>query len=154
MICLSFVEQIAKYNYDFEKVLYILLRERKTAMGKLTIDDIKTKISPICEKYDVARAYLFGSYARSEATEESDVDIRIDKGTSQKLRGLFDVSGFQLELSAALEKQVDLITLLPDQAQYAIFRDDVTRDEVLLYESKQKRHTNTPAHNILRTAIR
>ena len=48
-------------------------------MSTLSINDIKTKITPICKNYDVAQAYLFGSYARGEATEDSDVDIRIDK---------------------------------------------------------------------------
>lgn len=48
-------------------------------MSILSINDIKTKITPICKNYDVAQAYLFGSYARGEATEDSDVDIRIDK---------------------------------------------------------------------------
>ena len=47
-------------------------------MSTLSINDIKTKSTPICKNYDVAQAYLFGSYARGEATEDSDVDIRND----------------------------------------------------------------------------
>ena len=84
----------------------------------------------------MAEAYLFGSYARGEATENSDVDIRIDKGDSQKLRGLFDVSGFQLALADALGKKVDLITMLPEQERYNIFRNRVKNEEVLLYAGK------------------
>ncbi|MBO6210611.1 MAG: nucleotidyltransferase domain-containing protein, partial [Schwartzia sp.] len=45
----------------------------------LTIDRIKRMIQPICEKYGVERLFLFGSYARNEATEKSDVDFRIDR---------------------------------------------------------------------------
>ena len=60
----------------------------------LSIDEIKHRIAPICKQYDVSRAYLFGSYARGEATESSDVDIRIDKGYSRKLQGLLDVSNW------------------------------------------------------------
>lgn len=47
-------------------------------MPTLSINDIKTKITPICKNYDVAHAYLFGSYARDEATEDIDMDIRND----------------------------------------------------------------------------
>lgn len=105
-------------------------------MPTLSITDIKNKIAPICKNYDVAQAYLFGSYARGEATENSDVDIRIDKGNSQKLRGLFDVSGFQLDLMDALGKKVDLITILPEQELYSIFRNRIVKEEVLLYEAE------------------
>lgn len=105
-------------------------------MSTLSINDIKNKITPICKSYDVAQAYLFGSYARGEATEDSDVDIRIDKGNSQKLRGLFDVSGFQLELMDALGKKVDLITILPEQELNSIFRNRIVKEEVLLYEAE------------------
>lgn len=34
----------------------------------------KFVISLIAEKYNVSRVYLFGSYARGEADEESDID--------------------------------------------------------------------------------
>ena len=102
----------------------------------LSIDEIKHRISPICKQYDVSRAYLFGSYARGEATETSDVDIRIDKGDSKKLQGLFDVSAFQLALMDALGREVDLITIVPQQEWYAIFRKHLTNEEVLIYEAQ------------------
>ena len=102
-------------------------------MAKLTLDEIKEKVSPICKKYDVASAYVFGSYARGDATDDSDVDIRIDKGNSQKLHGLFDVSGFQLALMDILGKNVDLITMLPQDERYDIFNKNVKNDEVLVY---------------------
>ena len=101
----------------------------------LTIDEIRSKIKPICQKYDIKTAYLFGSYARNVATEESDVDIRIEKGNSEKLRGLIQVSGMQIELEDALNKKVDLITILPKDELYSIFRKNVLADEVIVYET-------------------
>ena len=77
------------------------------------------------------RAYLFGSYARNEATEKSDVDIRIESG---KIRGLFQLSGFRLDLVEALGTEVDLLSVLPDP-QFKRFRENLKRDEILLYES-------------------
>ncbi|MGO5441420.1 MULTISPECIES: nucleotidyltransferase family protein [Megamonas] len=97
----------------------------------LTIEKIKEIITPICKKYGVKRAYLFGSYARNEATEKSDVDIRIESG---KIRGLFQLSGFRLDLVEALGTEVDLLSVLPDP-QFKRFRENLKRDEILLYES-------------------
>lgn len=97
----------------------------------LTIEKIKEIITPICKKYGVKRAYLFGSYARNEATEKSDVDIRIEFG---KIRGLFQLSGFRLDLVEALGTEVDLLSVLPDP-QFKRFRENLKRDEILLYES-------------------
>ena len=37
-----------------------------------TIEEIKDKVTPIAQKYGVKRISLFGSYARGEATENSD----------------------------------------------------------------------------------
>lgn len=48
-----------------------------------TIDEIKAKIKPIAEKYDLKTVYLFGSYARGEADEQSDVDIAFEEGNQE-----------------------------------------------------------------------
>ncbi len=45
-----------------------------------TLEEIREKVKPIAAAYGVERVYLFGSYARGEATAESDLDFRIDKG--------------------------------------------------------------------------
>ena len=44
----------------------------------LSIAAIRKRVAPICEKYPIRKAYLFGSYARGSATESSDVDLRIE----------------------------------------------------------------------------
>jgi predicted nucleotidyltransferase len=48
-----------------------------------SIADIKRKVAPIAEKHRLAAVYLFGSYARGEATDESDIDLLIDSSTAQ-----------------------------------------------------------------------
>ena len=47
-----------------------------------TIDRIKEIVKPIALKYHAEEIYLFGSYARNEATTESDDDFLSGRGTS------------------------------------------------------------------------
>jgi len=42
-----------------------------------TLTDIANLIKPIVRKYGVKEIYLFGSYARGDYTEDSDIDIMI-----------------------------------------------------------------------------
>ncbi len=55
----------------------------------------------------IDRVYLFGSFARGDYNEESDIDIRIEKG---KLKGMFALCGFYTEVSDAFERKVDVLT--------------------------------------------
>lgn len=43
---------------------------------------IASIIREVLPQYDVKEAYLFGSYARNEADEDSDIDICIECGES------------------------------------------------------------------------
>ena len=40
------------------------------------ISTIKEILVPIAQSYGVRKLYLFGSYAKGNATEESDIDLR------------------------------------------------------------------------------
>ena len=75
-----------------------------------TMEEIKERITPIASKYRLPAVYIFGSYARGEATETSDVDILVDK-TGSELRGLFAMGGLYNDLSEAIGKPIDLITM-------------------------------------------
>ncbi len=74
-----------------------------------SIDELKRIIEPIASKYAISVVYLFGSYARGEATESSDVDILIDRKGST-IRGLFDLGALYNDLNEMLGKPVDLVT--------------------------------------------
>ena len=41
-----------------------------------TISEIQAIVTPIAQKHKLKAVYLFGSYARGTATENSDVDLR------------------------------------------------------------------------------
>lgn len=99
----------------------------------LTIEQIRDGIIPLCQKYNIRQAWLFGSYARGEATPESDVDIRINRKGSV-INDLFSLNQFWDELEDTFQCSVDVITTIPQDEFNQIFRRNVQRDEVLLYE--------------------
>ena len=72
----------------------------------LTIKQIKDRIKPVMEKHGIRDVYLFGSYARGEATNKSDVDIYCEPGDVQTL---IDEVTVEEELAAALGKDVDVL---------------------------------------------
>ncbi len=96
--------------------------------GIYTLDEIKQKVKPIAQRYGIEKAYLFGSYARGEATAKSDLDFLIEKG---RLRGLFQLSGLHLDLEEAFNCEVDVITTTSSNQQ---FISNIRKDEILLYE--------------------
>jgi len=69
--------------------------------------DISKKISPILNKYNVEYARIFGSVARGEAREDSDVDLLIKLKKPVSLYTFFDLND---ELENALGRKVDLVT--------------------------------------------
>lgn len=92
---------------------------------------IKEAIFPIAEKYQIEKVYLFGSYARGDYDEESDIDLRIEKGS---LRGMFALCGFYTEVEEALQKKVDILTTGSLETE---FLQKIKKDEVLIY-ARQK----------------
>jgi hypothetical protein len=98
--------------------------------GVLTIDEIKTAVSSVLEEKDVSFAYLFGSYAKGEANERSDVDLLI----SGSITGLdfFSLGG---ELERALHKRVDVIRL-EDIASNAELIQEILKSGVRIYEKR------------------
>ncbi|MCD8198468.1 MAG: nucleotidyltransferase domain-containing protein [Lachnospiraceae bacterium] len=102
----------------------------------LTIDEIKMIIMPIAEKYRVKSVYLFGSYARGDATGQSDIDLRID---GDGIKSMFGLGAFYQELTEVLKKPVDMVTTgaLNHKAnadRTKKFRGSIERDEQLIYE--------------------
>lgn len=65
-------------------------------------------ISDYFQNKPVLKAYLFGSYVRGEANEQSDLDILIELDHSQSI-GLGFVE-MQLDLQDILSRKVDLVS--------------------------------------------
>lgn len=68
------------------------------------IETIKSKLQPVFSNYNIASAILFGSYAKGNATEKSDIDLMVDSN----LRGLRFFALIEDIREALGEKEVDV----------------------------------------------
>ena len=92
-----------------------------------TIETIREKVIPIAKKYGVKKISLFGSYARGEADEKSDLDFLFKKG---RVLGL-EYFGFVNDLEDEFKCHVDLVS---EGISDKEFLAEIKNDEVILYE--------------------
>ena len=69
-----------------------------------TIEEIKEMLKEILKDQPVYQVILFGSYAKKQATKNSDVDLLID--TKSKLRG-FALLKLICKIQDKLQKEID-----------------------------------------------
>lgn len=77
----------------------------------------------------VLKAWLFGSYARGEADEQSDVDLLINLDHSQSIGWGYGTWG--ADLAALLQKKVDVVA---PSNRPTRFKQTIAPDLQLLYE--------------------
>lgn len=68
----------------------------------------REEILRIASKYGARRVRIFGSVARGEADEGSDVDFLVEMEPG---RSLLDMGGLQMELETLLGCPVDVVTV-------------------------------------------
>ena len=101
-----------------------------------TLEEIRSRTLPIIQKYHIPAMYLFGSYARGQATEGSDLDFLVDT-TGTDLTSLLRLGALYCDLEGAFEKRIDLITVRSimqdtDMASDVDFRNAVLKERVRL----------------------
>ena len=92
----------------------------------LKFEDIQRTVVKYGKEYGAQKIYRFGSYARGDASEQSNVNLRIDKGS---IIGGIALAGLLLDIEGELGVQVDLVTtgsLSED------FLSAIRREEILL----------------------
>ena len=95
--------------------------------GVLKLDDIKSIVKEVLDKYEVRSCYFFGSYAKGVATEKSDVDLFIDTKTT----GL-DFFGLIEELRERLKKKVDLLDIMQVNNNTKLL-SEILKDGIKIY---------------------
>ena len=82
------------------------------------------KALPILLKNRIKRAAFFGSIARGEMTDESDIDILVE---FEGRKSLLDLAGLKLDLEDALQRRVDLLTY---RSLHPMLKDRILAEQV------------------------
>ena len=100
-----------------------------------TLEEIKEISQPVFEKYPtIKEAYLFGSYARGEATENSDLDFMIVL-KDYEIESLKDELRVASNLEDVFKKQVDTLN---EEDAMKIMPSSIERDGIKIYEQGNK----------------
>ncbi len=87
------------------------------------------KIRKFFKDKPVIKAYVFGSYARNEQDEKSDIDILVELDYSKKIG--MEYIRMQLDLEELLKLKVDLVSA-GGLSKY--IKPHIDKDKILIYE--------------------
>ncbi len=93
----------------------------------LKLEEIKQNIIPILQKHQIKRAGIFGSVARRNATNKSDVDILVELGNPISL---LQFVGIKFELEDLLGVKVDLVEY---QSIKPRLKEQIMSEEIRIY---------------------
>lgn len=96
-------------------------------------EQISNQIAEYFKTRPVLKAWLFGSFARGEENEKSDIDILFVPDRSGKPFTLFTMGGMYMDLRDMLGREVDLVeegSLRPYAEQ------NVEKEKLLIYERR------------------
>jgi len=96
--------------------------------GILSFLSIKKIVASVSKRYDIERIYLFGSYAKGQAKESSDVDLYM----KSNLYGL-EYFEFVEQLRENLNKKVEVLSNKTVQ-EHSKIDDEIKKTGVLIYE--------------------
>ena len=93
-----------------------------------TIEQIKEQINPVFRKHGVKKAVLFGSFAKGNATEKSDVDLLVDSG----LKGLKFVYLLD-DVQRSIGREVDMLDITHIE-RGTLIDMEIDKSGVVIYE--------------------
>ena len=93
---------------------------------RIQIEEIKEKILPVLQRYDVRKAAIFGSFARGENKEGSDIDFLVEFNGD---KSLLDLSGLKITLEELLKIGVDVLTY---NSLHPLLRDRILNEQEVI----------------------
>ena len=84
----------------------------------------------ICRQNDVSKLGVFGSTARGDANDQSDIDLLVEFSTRKSLQALV---ALERQIATGLGKKVDLLT---EAAIGPYLRDRILKDLQIIYEAR------------------
>ncbi|MBZ4688389.1 MAG: uncharacterized protein PWQ96_1002 [Clostridia bacterium] len=91
----------------------------------MNLNTIKKKAIPVLKQYGIQKAAVFGSYARNEQNEKSDIDILIEYSPGTK-KSLFLRLKLKNDLEEVLETSVDVVTA---KALSPFIKDNILKEK-------------------------
>ncbi|MGI9951700.1 nucleotidyltransferase family protein [Moorellaceae bacterium AZ2] len=91
---------------------------------RLELEKLQKRAVPVLKKHGVARAAIFGSIARGEAREDSDLDFLVE---FEGQKTLLDLVALQQELEKVTNKKVDVVTYASLNPR---IREQIIREQV------------------------
>lgn len=99
-------------------------------MASLSLPFDTNKLIDICRVNDVKMIGVFGSFARGEATPQSDIDLLVQ---FSKRKSLLKMVKLERQLTTALGRKIDLLT---EASISPYIRDRVKRELKVIYEAR------------------
>ena len=97
----------------------------------ITLGEIKNLIIPIIKKYPVKSLIIYGSHARNEATDESDIDLIVDSNDELLGWGLCSLLGDLSEVLTVPFHCYEKSMIVNSGSLY----NSIIKDGILLYEA-------------------
>jgi predicted nucleotidyltransferase len=102
------------------------------------LQEIGEKLAPIFARYDVERAFVFGSVARGEQTRRSDIDLIVIQETDKRFLDRYE--GILADIHTALRRGVDLLIYTPtefEELPRTAFVRRMINDSKVIYERQR-----------------
>lgn len=97
-----------------------------TLVLRSRLEQLREQIQTIAAQYGISQIRVFGSVARGEATDESDIDLLVEM---EPERSLLDRIGCIQDLSDLLTCRVDVVTLKNIREEW---RDRIQKEAIAL----------------------
>lgn len=95
------------------------------------ITQVLTKqILPILKSQGILKASIFGSFARGDNTEKSDVDMLVELDSSKTL---FDLVELKIQLEKRLNKKVDVMTY---KSIHPLLKKAILKEQKIIYKKR------------------
>ena len=125
---------LARIEQKVSETLRLIQGRQGIANDKQFVAD---KIREVCSRFPaIERAYLFGSFARGTYSDKSDVDVRLDIGTSRTFN-LRDLEHFSKQVEQLTGRSADVVTART--IKNTALREAIERDKELIYEREVER---------------
>jgi len=99
------------------------------------VKEFAAKALPVLLPYGIKRVAIFGSFARGEASQESDIDILVEfLEPRRRPIGLLTWVRLERELSQRLGRKVDLVSFTGLRLK---LREEIGKEMVVVYEAME-----------------